>query len=153
LNPLAFRSGYLAFSPIIIPILEQNQIFLDFSCESGKYLFHGNILVSDWRGAPDNFYRLDYNDYRKPGRSQLFEIPLGIHLERHSLWEFWRKINQHKKKKHDIVVSILTHSYEFISFRKRLKIKLALLILRIYGRFINAQEALAIIKDKIGKEK
>ena len=147
LSPLAFRGGYLAFGPGTISILEQNQIFLDFSCEPGRYLFHGDLLVSDWRGAPDNYYRMGYRDHRKPGKSQLFEIPLGIHLERYSISKIWKKINQYKRQKQDVVVSILVHSCEFKFFIKRIKIKLALLILRFYGKFINAGEALAMISE------
>ena len=141
LGPIAYRGGYLAFSPKIIPILEKNGIFLDFSCEPDRYLFHGELLVSDWRGAPDNYYRMSYDDHRKPGKSRVFEIPLGIYIELDSLWKIWRKTRAFRRRGGDMIVSVLAHSYEFGSFRKRLKIKLALLILRKYGRFINAKEA------------
>jgi hypothetical protein len=142
LKPAAYRGGYLAFSPKTIPILEENGVFLDFSCEPGRYLFHGELLVSDWRGAPDNYYRMSYEDHRRSGNSRVLEIPLGIYIETNSLWRIWGKARKLKKRKGDIIVSVLAHSYDFGSFLKRLKIKLALLILKRYGRFINAREAL-----------
>lgn len=142
LKPAAFRGGYLTFSPRTIPILEKLSIFLDFSCEPGRHLFHGELLVSDWRGAPDNYYRLSYEDHRRSGKSRVHEIPLGIYIETNSLWKIWGKARGFKKRKEDIIVSVLAHSYDFGSFLKRLKIKLALLILKRYGRFINAREVL-----------
>lgn len=145
LLPHAFRGGFMTFCHKTIPILEQNGIFLDFSCEPGRHLQYNNVLVSDWRGAPDNVYRMSYDDHRKPGKSRVFEVPLGIYIERQSLWQIWRKARQLKKKKEIQVLSVLAHTYDFTSFKMRLKLKLALLILRIYGKFINAREALAVI--------
>ena len=145
LQPMAYRGGYLAFGPKIIPILEENAIFLDFSCEPGRYLFHEGLLVSDWRRAPNNFYRMSYADHRKPGNSNLFEIPLGIYIEKDSLRKIWRKAKELKKWEGKVIVSVLAHSYEFGSFTRRLKIKLALLILRKYGKFVSAKEVLQII--------
>jgi len=142
LTPAAFRGGYMAFSPKTIPILEQNNIYLDFSCEPGRYLFHGDLLVSDWRGASDNYYQMGYSDHRKPGGSQVFEVPLGFYIENDSMWKIWKKARALKRRKENVIVSVLAHSYEFRSFIKRLKIKLALLILKIYGRFVSAGEVL-----------
>ncbi|MFC1511425.1 hypothetical protein ACFL5U_03470 [Candidatus Margulisiibacteriota bacterium] len=131
LNPIAYRGGFMTFSPKLIPILEQNGLFLDFSCESGRHLEYNNVLVSDWQGAPTNFYRLDYNDHRKVGQSKVFEVPLGIYIERQSLWQIWQKARELKKKNEVTVVSVMAHTYDFTSFKMRLKIKLALLILKI----------------------
>lgn len=138
----AFRGGYMTFSPKTIPILEENGIFLDFSCVPGRHLMHGDLLVTDWRGAPDNFYRLSYEDHRKPGDSRVTEIPLGIYIEIESLFNIWRKARRLRKRGGTVVVSVLAHSYDFSSFKMRLKLKLALLILKKYGRFINAKEVL-----------
>ncbi len=145
-NPMAYRGGYMAFNRKIIPILEKNKIFLDFSCDPGRYLLHGNLLVSDWRGAPRNFYRMSYGDHRRAGRSRVFEIPLGIYIETSSLRDIWKKAKALKKRKGKIVVSVMAHSYDFGSFLRRLKIKLALLILRRYGSFVNAREALELVR-------
>jgi hypothetical protein len=147
LSVLTYRGGFMAFSPKTIPILEENGIFLDFSCAPGRYLFLENILVSDWRGAPDNYYRMDYSDHRRSGSSQVFEIPLGFYIETDSLWKIWRKVKTLKERKVNVIVSVLAHSYEFEFFMKRMKIKLALLILRIYGKFVNAGDVLAILRE------
>jgi len=144
LSPVAFRGGYMSFSPATIPVLEENGIFLDFSCDPGRYLLHDGRPVSDWRGAPDNFYRMSYEDHRRPGDSRVFEIPLGIYIETESLWKIWKKARQFKRRKGETVLSVLAHSYDFSSFKMRLKIKLALLILKRFGRFISAEESLRI---------
>ena len=147
-HPVAYRGGYLAFSPKIIPILEENAIFLDLSCKPGRHLFHGDLLVSDWRGAPDNYYRMSYEDHRRPGTSRVFEIPLGVYVETDSIFKIWRRARALRKRREDVIVSVLTHSYEFGSFMRRLKIKLALSILKKYGRFISAREALTITSSE-----
>lgn len=145
LKPLAFRGGYMTFSPKTIPILEDNGIFLDLSCDPGRFQRHGELLVSDWRGAPDNFYRLSYDDHRRPGTSNVFEVPLGIYIETQSLFRIWLKARQLKKRHGDVIVSVLAHTYDFARPRMVRKIKLALNILKRYGTFINAQEALGMI--------
>lgn len=147
LSPVAFRAGYLAFSPTTIPLLEKNGIFLDLSCDPGRHLFHGDLLVSDWRGAPDNYYRLDYSDHRRAGKSRVFEIPLGFYIEKESLFKIWQKAKKLAASPENTVVSVLTHSYEFGSFTKRQKIKIALLILSRYGKFVNGAEVADIIKE------
>ncbi|MFH2034610.1 MAG: hypothetical protein ABIJ26_07950 [Candidatus Margulisiibacteriota bacterium] len=143
LKASAYRGGYLAFSPLTIPVLEENHIFLDFSCEPGRYLMHGSNLVSDWRGAPDNFYRLDYQDHRRRGSSNVFEIPVGIYVENLSLAKIQSKAKKLKEKAENsnIIVSVLTHSFNFGNFFERRKIVKALKILKQYGTFINAEEA------------
>ena len=146
LTPLSYRGGYLTFSSKIIPILEKNKLFLDYTSEPGRHLIINNKLVSDWRGAPDNVYRLSYEDQRKPGISQVFEVPLGIYIERLSLWSIWQKARALKQKKGITLVSAMAHTYDFASARMRLKIKLALLILKTYGKFIGSKEALGIVK-------
>lgn len=152
LNPIAYRGGYMAFTPKTIPILEENRLFLDFSCEPGRYLYHGNLLVSDWRGAPDNCYQMNYSDHRKPGNSKVYEIPLGrgFYLENNSLWKIWNSAIAWKKRanQEDVIVAVLAHTYDFKSFLMRFKIKLALLILKRYGKFVSAKEVSEIIKEK-----
>ncbi|MBU0687344.1 MAG: hypothetical protein KKB81_05780 [Candidatus Margulisbacteria bacterium] len=152
LSPKSYRGGFMTFSPKLIPILEENEIFIDFSCEPGRYLMHGDKLVSDWRNAPTNYYRLNYKDHRRSGDSKVFEIPVGsangnfLNFEKSSLWKIWQIARNLKKQAtENIVVSVLAHTYEFSQPLKLLKIKLGLLILRIYGKFINVAEAREVI--------
>lgn len=147
LNPKSYRGGYLAFSPKTIPILEENSIYFDFSCEPGRHLFHGSNLVSDWRGAPTNFYRLDYQDHRREGNSKVIEIPLGFYLEKESFFSAWRKIRRLKKESRQgiIIISVLAHTFEFASLISRFKIKLILSILKRYAKFVNIGELTKII--------
>lgn len=147
LSPVAFRGGYMSFSSATIPILEENGIFLDFSCDPGRYLLQDGRPVSDWRGAPDNFYRMSYEDHRQPGDSRIFEIPLGVYIETEPLWKIWKKARQFKRRGEKMIFSVLAHSYDFSSFKMRLKIRLALSILRKYGKFISAQEVLTIVNS------
>ena len=150
LHPIAYRGGYLAFNKELIPMLEENKLFLDFSCEPGRHIPN----VADWRGASDDYYRMDYNDHRKEGESKVFEISLGegMYIELTPLWKIVLAARKLKKRadrsKKDIIVSVLAHTYDFNSLFMRTKIKLALLILRRYGKFINAGEAYQKIKDK-----
>ena len=141
----AYRGGFMAFGPKVIPALEQNNLFLDFSCDPGRHLFHNDVLVSDWRGAPSNFYRMSHRDHRKPGSSKVFEVPLAVYIEKESLFKIWKKARGLRKKNGIQMLSVLAHTYDYTSWFMRLKIKLALLILRKYGKFINVKEALAII--------
>jgi hypothetical protein len=143
---IAYRGGFMAFSSKLIPILEKKDIFLDFSCESGRHLKYGDVLVSDWRGAPDNYYCMSSEDHRKSGKSHVFEIPLGIYIEKQSLWSIWKKARMLGKREGKQVLSVLAHLYDFKKPLMCLKIKLALLILRKYGRFVNAEEALDLIR-------
>ena len=157
LSPLAYRGGYMTFSPEIIPILEENRIFLDFSCEPGRYLTHNEKLVADWRDCPRNIYQMDYADPRKPGKSRVFEVPVGsalgryLYIEKTSLYDIWRvaRALSIKGRFQNLVVSILTHTYEYRSFFSYLKIRLALLILKLYGRFISASEIIDVLKEGV----
>ena len=157
LVPVAYRGGYMAFSPKTIPILESNDIFLDFSCEPGRYLIHGNnLLVSDWRGAPETHYRLSYTDHRKPGQSRAFEIPVGSYNGKHlypecfSILQMWGVARRLKKRarKEDVVVSVLAHTFEFANPWRVLKIRFLLSILKLYGKFVNAGGVLAVVRPK-----
>jgi len=155
LDPVSYRGGYLSFSREKIPLLEKNGLSLDFSCDPGRFLKLKGRVISDWRGAPGNFYRLSYEDHRRPGKSMAFEIPLGkagggsLYIDITSLTGIWKAARslaaKGKKEKKDIVVSALSHTYEFSSFFKRLKIKLALAICKRYGTFLNDKEVMKII--------
>ena len=160
LNPISYRGGYLTFCEKNIPFLEKNSLFLDFSCDSDRYLWHDGELVADWRGAPDNFYRMSYENRRRPGKSKVFEIPLGksekdaLYIDITSLKNIWKAARalcrRDKEEKGDIIVSVLTHTYEFSSSWKLFRIRLALLICKMYGKFINDREALEIINATEG---
>ncbi len=155
LNIISYRGGYLSFCETNVPFLEKNGLYLDFSCDPDRYLWHKGELVSDWRGAPDNYYRMSYEDHRKPGKSKVFEIPLGkadnkaLYIDITSLFGIWKAAKalarRDKEESGDIIVSVLSHTYEFSSFLKRIKIKLALLICKRYGTFINDRKAMEII--------
>jgi len=163
INPISYRGGYMAFCEKNIPILEKNGLLLDFSCDPGRYLRLEEEVVADWRGAPGTHYRMSYADHRKRGNSEVIEIPLGkggggtLYIETTSLLGIWKAARALAKKakenKNDIIVSILSHTYEFNSFRKRLKIKSALLICNKYGIFVNDREALEIVNQKKTKRK
>ena len=151
LDPISYRGGYLAFCKELIPLLEKNKLFLDFSCLPGRFLKHGENLVSDWRGAPHNFYRLSKKDHRQRGNSQIFEIPVGFYLEKMSLFSILKKAQKLKslsKKSGDvIIVSVLAHAFNFKGFLKKKKIEWALRILRRFGSFLNATEALKLAEE------
>jgi hypothetical protein len=142
LSPLAYRGGFMAFSPQAILLLEANGLRLDYSCDPGRHLVTNGQLVADWRGAPDNFYRLDYQDHRKPGASRVCEVPLGVYVERQSLPAIWKTCRRLSRREGETVVAVLAHTYDFASWRMRLKIRAALAICRLYGRFINSREVL-----------
>ena len=156
LSLISYRGGYLTFCKSIIPILERNGIILDFSCSSGRYLHYRGRLIADWRGAPKNYYHMCYHDHRKEGKSDVVEIPLGklkqrgLYIDITSLLDIWMVARHLSKKekstKGNIMVSLLTHTYEFSSLWKRLRIKAALFICRFYGCFINDKEALDIVE-------
>jgi len=158
LNPISYRGGYMAFSEKTIPVLEENTLLFDFSCDPGRYLKLKGRVVADWRGAPENFYRLSYEDHRKPGKSKVFEIPLGkaggssLYIDTTSLIGIWKAAKALAKKsseeKKDIIVSVLSHTYEFSSLLKRIKIKLALVICTRYGKFINDKEVMEIVEKQ-----
>ena len=163
LNLVSYRGGYLAFCKSIIPILEKNNIRLDFSCSSGRYLHYKGKLIADWRGVPEKHYRMSYDDHRREGESKVVEIPLGkvkqraLYIDITPLIRIWRAARELAAKERgmegDLIVSVLTHTYEFASWWKRLRIKAALLICKHYGRFISDQEALNITEQWNGAEK
>ena len=148
LHPIAYRGGYLAFNKELIPLLEENKLWLDFSCEPGRHI----PGAADWRGVSDNYYRMAYNDHRKEGESNVFEIPLGegMYIELTPLWKTWLAARKLKRKaersEKPIIVSVLAHTYDFRYPFMRAKIRLALLILKRYGRFINADEVYDLVK-------
>jgi len=147
LTPKSYRGGFMTFSHKTIPILEENGIFLDYSCAPGRHMIKNDALVSDWRNAPTNVYRISYDDKTKIGDSRVFEIPLGIYIEQQSLLSIWRKLRQLKKNKGTTIVSVLAHTYDFPNWKMCLKIKLALLLCKKYGKFIDSSEALQKIKE------
>lgn len=159
LTLISYRGGYLTFCKDVIPILERNELFLDFSCDPGRYLHHKGRLIADWRGAPKNYYRMCYQDHRAEGKSNVIEIPLGkikqraLYIDITSLSDIWkvarRLAKKDKSSKGNIIVALLTHTYEFSSVWKRVRMKAALLVCRLCGSFINDKEALEIIaKEK-----
>ncbi|MBU2574455.1 MAG: hypothetical protein KKH28_10305 [Elusimicrobia bacterium] len=147
LTPRAYRGGYMTFSPGIIPLLESHGLLLDYSCDPGRHMVKNGALVSDWRGAPSNVYRLDYQDHRRPGKSRVFEVPLGVYIERQSLLSIWRTCSRLKRRGETVIVSVLAHTYDFASWKMRLKIRAALLICKMHGSFISSAEALEKIKE------
>lgn len=161
LSPISYRGGYLSFCEKNIPMLEKNGLLFDFSCEPDRFLWHEGELVCDWRGAPNNYYRVSYEDHRKPGKSNVIEIPLGkserdtLYIDATSLKGIWKAARalakRDKEESGDIIVSVLTHTYEFSSLRKLLRIRSALSICKRYGTFINDREALEIIDRTEGK--
>jgi len=163
LNLISYRGGYLAFCRSVIPILEKNGIALDFSCFSGHYLHYEGRLIADWRGAPKNYYRMCYDDHRKEGISNVVEISLGkvkqraLYIDITSLLDIWMVVRHLAKKERaidgDVIVSLLTHTYEFSSWWKRLKIRTALFICSRYGSFISDKEALDFIRREKGTGK
>ncbi len=163
LNLISYRGGYLTFCKSIIPILEKNGIILDFSCSSGRYLHYKGKLIADWRGAPKNYYHMCYHDHRKEGKSDVVEIPLGklkqraLYTDITSLRDIWMVARHLARKERAIegnmIVSLLTHTYEFSSWWKRLKIRAALFICSRYGGFISDKEVLDIIRHKRGAGK
>lgn len=156
LNPQSYRGGFLAYNQKITQILEDNDIPLDFSCGPGRHLVFNNVLVADWRNSPTNYYRLDHNDHRKAGNSKVFEIPLGhangqsLYIETISLWNVlktaWALRKAAKRSQKPIIVSVLGHTYQFKSWRERVKIRAVLYICKWFGKFINTQETLNLIQ-------
>jgi len=157
LDVRAYRGGYLAFSSDLIPILEENGLYFDFSCEPGRYLVDSDNLVSDWRGAPTSLYRMNYQDHRKVGDSGVYEVPIGtskghyLYFER-STPEIIEETafdlrEKSKKDSYDIIVSVLTHTYEYTSLDEIENIEEKISLLKNYGRFINLRELRDIIDD------
>jgi len=145
-----YRSGFLGFSVDMVRILEDNGLFFDFSCEPGRFLEHHGQLICDWRSAPEYHYKMSYSDHCKQGDSKVWEIPVGVsrnsylYFEKSSLKDI-KKIALDLKEKSmqnrcDIVVSVLTHSYEYESKECIKDIELKLNLLKKYGSFINLEE-------------
>jgi hypothetical protein len=147
LHPIAYRGGFLAFNRNLIPILESNKLYLDFSCEPDRFISG----AANWRGSPDNIYRMDRDDCRVVGESEIYEVPLGwgMYLELTSLWHTFQSARRWKARaeNEDVIVSVLAHTYDFSSWWMRIKLKLALLILKRYGTFINAEEVLVKVRQ------
>lgn len=146
LSPRAYRGGFMTFCAALIPLLEKHGIKLDFSCDPGRHMVKNGALVSDWRGAPDNVYRMDERDHRKTGKSSVYEIPLGVYIEQQSLLRIWQTCRTLKKRREEIIVAVLAHTYDFASWKMRLKIRAALLICRLHGNFIGVEQALEKIR-------
>lgn len=156
LDVTAYRGGFLAFCAQLIPVLEKNGLCFDFSCEPDRLLIHGNNVVSDWRGSPSSFYRLSYRDHRREGSSKVFEIPVGSYEDEYIYFEkssakMLEVIasgleDKAKKEKKDIVVSVLTHTFEYTSDKDMKNIKGKIDVLKEYGRFINIKELKHIIE-------
>lgn len=157
LNVCAYRGGYLAFSSNLIPILEENGLYFDFSCEPGRYMKDSRSLVSDWRGAPTSLYQMSYQDYRKVGDSGVYEIPVGTSKGHYLYFEkstpeiieetAFDLREKSMKDSHDIIVSVLTHTYEYTSLDEIKNIEEKISLLKKYGRFINLKELRNVIND------
>ncbi|HUW23526.1 MAG TPA: hypothetical protein VMW39_05800 [bacterium] len=157
LNVCAYRGGYLAFSSNLIPILEKNGLCFDFSCEPGRYMKDSRSLVSDWRGAPTSLYQMSYQDYRKVGDSGVYEIPVGTSKGHYLYFEkstpeiveetAFDLREKSMKDSHDIIVSVLTHTYEYTSSDEIKNIEEKISLLKKYGRFINLKELRNVIND------
>jgi len=146
----SYRSGFLGFSSEMVKALEENKIFFDFSCEPDRFLKHGESLVCDWRKSPETQYRMDYSNHAKAGSSKVWEIPLGasrgryLYFEKSSLKDIEEVAGVLKEKsikdKKDIVVSVLSHTYEYESLETIKNIEEKLSLLKKYGKFINIKE-------------
>ena len=145
-----YRGGFLGFSAETVRILEENGILFDFSCEPGRFLAHGNISVCDWRGAPEYHYRMSYDNHCKPGDSKVWEIGVGaskgkyLYFEKSSLEDVEKIALELRERsmedKCDIIVSVLSHTYEYVSLEEIKNIEEKLSILKKYGSFINLKE-------------
>jgi len=88
-----------------------------------------------------------FRDHRKAGDSGVFEIPLGVYIEQQSLLGIWKTCRRLAAEEGTVIVSVLAHTYDFASWKMRVKIKAALAICKMYGRFLSCDEALAKIKE------
>ncbi|UCD15795.1 MAG: hypothetical protein JSV34_01740 [Candidatus Omnitrophota bacterium] len=153
----AYRGGYLTFCKELIPVLEEANIRFDFSCEPGRYLVLGGEVVSDWRGAPDSLYRMSYSDQRRPGNSSVFEVPIGaaqggyLYFEKYNKDMLGKAAESLEKKARsrnkDIIVSVLTHSYDYDCKKNIKDIEEKTALLKKHGRFINLKEVLKILGE------
>lgn len=150
LDVKCYRSGFLGFSDEMVRILEENRIYLDFSCEPGRFLKDRGDLVCDWRDTPLSHYRMSYDNHCRRGNSKVWEIPVGasegkyLYFEKSKLEEL-EKIALALKERSvqnrcDIVVSVLSHTYEYASSEMLDAIQTKLILLKKYGSFINIKE-------------
>ncbi|UCC95946.1 MAG: hypothetical protein JSW40_04150 [Candidatus Omnitrophota bacterium] len=156
LNIQAYRGGNLAFCKGLIPILEENGIRFDFSCEPGRYFVDADSVVSDWRAAPTSLYRMSHLDHRREGNSKVYEVPIGtsqghfLYFEKSSLQEISKvahNLGGHSSQGScDIIVSVLTHTYEYDSQDAIKIIGEKISLLKEYGRFINLKELEEIVE-------
>jgi hypothetical protein len=151
----AYRGGYLAFNADLIKVLEENGISFDLSCEPGRHLILNDQLVSDWRGAPQSIYRMSYGDHRKVGSSNVLEIPIGMSKGQYLYFEKSepKKLKQvasdlksiSEKESRDVIVSVLTHSYEYEDPESIKQVEEKIAILKQYGNFINLKKVSELI--------
>lgn len=148
LETCSYRGGFLAFTHTLIPVLEKNGIRFDFSCEPDRHLVHNGKTVSDWRGSPRSLYRMSSADHRQPGLSSVYEVPLGssgreyLYFEKSDAKTLERvaaDLGERSRDK-DIVVSALTHTYEYTSAAAAQEIASKIAVLKRFGRFINIKE-------------
>lgn len=147
LDVKCYRGGFLGFSNETVRVLEENGILFDFSCEPGRLLTHDKKIVCDWRDAPEHHYRMSHDDHCKQGESKVWEIPLGaskgryLYFEKSSLQdieEIALDLRQRSlQNKCDIIVSVLSHTYEYVSLERVKAVEEKLCILKKYGKFIN----------------
>ncbi len=150
LNLKSYRSGFLGFSNEMVKILEESRIYFDFSCEPGRLLKHEGTLICDWRTSPESHYRMSYNNHCKPGNSKVWEVPIGtskgkyLYFEKSNLQDVEEIASLLKEKsiknKCDIIVSALTHTYQYASSGVIKDIEKKLSLLKRYGTFINIKE-------------
>ncbi len=150
-----YRGGFMCFSDEMVRVLEENRIGFDFSCEPGRFLKQGDKLVSDWRGAPEMHYRMSYSSRSKPGDSNVWEIPVGtskgkyLYFEKSSAEEIGKIALDLKERsvqnKCDIVVSVLSHTYDYASIDVIKATEEKLTLLKRHGTFINLKELQKII--------
>jgi hypothetical protein len=160
LKTCAYRGGFLAFNHALIPTLEENGLYFDFSCEPGRHLVHNGKVVSDWTGSPESLYRMNYADHRRKGDSSVYEIPMGVsggnylYFEKSDANTIEKTAGELKNKSggNDIIVSVLTHTYEYTSVEAVEGIVNKISILKKFGRFINMKELKEIVKNIPGKK-
>lgn len=150
LDVKCYRGGFLGFSDAMVRILEENKILFDFSCEPGRRLTHGKTLICDWKGAPMFLYRMSYNDHCKAGDSKVWEIPIGIsngkylYFEKSSSKDIEKIALDLKREsvqnKYDIVVSALTHTYEYDSKKAIKDIDEKINLLKKHANFMNLKQ-------------
>jgi hypothetical protein len=145
-----YRSGFLGFSRDMVRILEDNGLFFDFSCEPGRFLEDNGQLICNWKNSPRRHYRMSYDNHCKEGDSKVWEIPVGaskgryLYFEKSSLEDIENTALDLKEESvqtsSDIAVSVLSHSYEYISKERMKDVESKIGALKKYGKFINLKE-------------